>query len=91
MTLNLGPGSTLLDVGSGIGGPARYLAATTGCRAIGVELQAELCDAATELTARVPGLSDRVQFINGDASQLGDLPHDSITVDHFRLAPRQPA
>ena len=82
-TLNLGPGSTLLDVGSGIGGPARYLAATTGCRAIGVELQAELCDAATELTARVPGLSDRVQFINGDASQLGDLPHDSITVDHF--------
>ena len=90
--LNLGPGSTLLDVGSGIGGPARYLAATTGCRAIGVELQAELCDAATELTSRVPGLAERVQFVNGDASSLQDLrlpaspraPHEPLEkVDHF--------
>ena len=29
--LGLGPGSTVFDVGSGIGGPARYMAAQSGC------------------------------------------------------------
>merc|ERR1719174_2544448 len=33
--LGLGPGSNVLDLGSGIGGPARYLAATTGCSVMG--------------------------------------------------------
>ena len=68
--LGLEAGRTVLDVGSGIGGPARYLAATTGCNVVGLELQGDLCQAATTLTARVPGLDARVQFVNGDASQM---------------------
>jgi SAM-dependent methyltransferase len=65
--LGLAPGASVLDIGAGIGGPARYLAAQTGCSVVGVELQDDLAQAATELTARVVGdLSERVQFVTGD-------------------------
>mmetsp|Transcript_41912 Transcript_41912/g.110723 ORF Transcript_41912/g.110723 Transcript_41912/m.110723 type:complete len:652 (+) Transcript_41912:46-2001(+) len=63
--LGLEAGAKLLDVGSGIGGPARYMAAKSGCSITGVELQADLTKAAGELTARV-GLADRVKFLTGD-------------------------
>ena len=66
--LGIQPGSSVLDVGAGIGGPARYLSANTGCHVVGVELQAELSEAAAELTARVQGLADRVAFVTGDFS-----------------------
>jgi MPBQ/MSBQ methyltransferase len=33
----------ILDVGSGIGGPSRYLAATYGCHVTGLDLTAEFC------------------------------------------------
>lgn len=86
--LGLTQGSTLLDVGSGIGGPARYLAAKTGATVVGVEYQEELSSAASELTARVHGLADRVQFINADACAINALrlppplgPHAKF--DHF--------
>ena len=38
--------ATVLDVGSGVGGPARFLAATHGCRVIGVDLSEPFVDAA---------------------------------------------
>jgi len=63
--LGLEQGMKLLDVGSGIGGPARYMSAKSGCSITGVELQADLTQAASELTARV-GLSDKVKFLTGD-------------------------
>jgi ubiquinone/menaquinone biosynthesis C-methylase UbiE len=56
----------ILDVGSGIGGPARYFAARFGCRVTGIDLTAEFCDVARVLTARL-GLEDRVSFEQGDA------------------------
>jgi SAM-dependent methyltransferase len=68
----------LLDVGSGVGGPARYLAATTGCAVHGVELREELVDLARELTDRA-GLDDCVRYTAGDARRV-DLPAD--TYDH---------
>lgn len=67
-TLGLGPGTTVLDIGSGIGGPGRYMAAMSGCSVVGVEMQTDLCEAATALTARVPGLAERVVFCSGDAT-----------------------
>jgi ubiquinone/menaquinone biosynthesis C-methylase UbiE len=59
----------LLDVGSGIGGPARYLAQRFGCRVTGVDLTPEFCDVATQLTRQL-GLQQQVDFQVGDALAL---------------------
>ena len=56
----------LLDVGSGIGGPARYFANRFGCHVTGIDLTDEFCDVARELT-RAAGLGARVDFTTGDA------------------------
>jgi len=82
--LGLDPSVHVLDIGSGIGGPARYIAGKTGCRITGVELQQDICVAGQELTQRVPGLSERVQFQVGDIIELsrsGQIPPESF--DHF--------
>jgi len=60
------PGDAVLDVGSGVGGPARTLAAEFQGRVIGLDLTAEFCLAAGTLTGLV-GLADRVAFVQGDA------------------------
>lgn len=62
----LGPASHVLDIGSGIGGPARFLAHTTGCHVTALELQPELNAIAVDLTRRC-GLADRVTHLCGDA------------------------
>lgn len=63
--LQLQPGSRVLDVGSGIGGPARYIAAKTGAHVTALELQPDLNEVARDLTARC-GLSSRVEHICGN-------------------------
>ena len=67
----------VLDLGCGIGGPARTLAAEFHCRVVGIDLVAEYCRAATVLTERV-GLQDRVTFRQGD---LTDLPFEDGSFD----------
>jgi sarcosine/dimethylglycine N-methyltransferase len=59
----------LLDIGCGIGGPARWIAAKYGCRVTGVDLTAEYCEAPRELN-RLTGLADRVQILHGSALSL---------------------
>ena len=59
----------VLDVGSGVGGPARFLAATYGCRVTGVDLSEPFVDAARYLTERT-GLSGKVSFQTGSALEL---------------------
>jgi sarcosine/dimethylglycine N-methyltransferase len=56
----------VLDIGSGIGGPARFLAHTTGCHVTALELQPELHRVGLDLTRR-SGLLDRVTHVCGDA------------------------
>lgn len=73
----LAPSMRVLDLGCGIGGPARYLAATYGCRVTGVDLSPGFVDAATYLTARCE-LSDRANFETGDALHL---PFESAAFD----------
>lgn len=63
------PGERVLDVGSGLGGPARYLAKVRGCRVTGIDLTADFVAVATEFTRRC-GLSDRVDFRQGSALEL---------------------
>lgn len=59
----------MLDVGSGLGGPARYLAATLGCDVTGIDLSPEFCGVANALS-RMTRLSDRTRFQAGDALEL---------------------
>jgi len=59
-SLSLVSQSRVLEVGSGIGGPARYLAHRTNCQVSAVELQTDLHEVAASLTKRC-GLEDRVR------------------------------
>ena len=63
------PGERLLDIGSGIGGPARWIAANFGVHVTGIDLTPEFCAAAENLN-RATGLADRVRIINGSALKL---------------------
>jgi ubiquinone/menaquinone biosynthesis C-methylase UbiE len=56
----------VLDIGSGIGGPARYIANRFGCRVTGIDLTREFCEVARHLT-RLLDLEDRITFEVGNA------------------------
>ncbi len=68
----------VLDAGCGIGGTCRYLAATFGCKVIGVDLTDEHCSVAEMLSARV-GLSQLTEFHRGSVLEL------PFANDHFDL------
>jgi SAM-dependent methyltransferase len=67
--LGVGPEASLLDVGAGIGGPARQLAAATGAQVTGVDLTPRHVDDATALS-RAVGLHRDTVFVLGDATRL---------------------
>jgi MPBQ/MSBQ methyltransferase len=69
--LDVTAAARVLDVGSGIGGPAR-VAATRGCVVTGIDLSPDFVDAARKITARV-GLTERVSFDLGSATEM---PYD---------------
>jgi ubiquinone/menaquinone biosynthesis C-methylase UbiE len=71
----------VLDVGSGVGGPARFLAATYGCRVTGIDLSEPFVDAARYLTRRT-GQSEQVSF---HAASALDLPFDGSRFDAVLL------
>jgi ubiquinone/menaquinone biosynthesis C-methylase UbiE len=75
--LGLGGGERVLDVGSGIGGPSRFLASQYNCRVIGIDLTAEFCRVAEMLT-QLTGLTDRVSYRQGNAL---DLPFEDQSFD----------
>src|SRR6266436_4746410 len=62
-------GLRVLDVGSGIGGPARYFAAEHGCRVTGIDLTEEFVRVARSLTARTK-LDGLVEFRQGSALEM---------------------
>ena len=62
-------GEFLLDIGSGIGGPARWIAMQYGCTVTGVDVTAAFCEAARLLNAAC-GVADRVRIVDGTALAL---------------------
>ncbi|MEZ5934976.1 MAG: methyltransferase domain-containing protein [Alphaproteobacteria bacterium] len=67
----------VLDVCSGMGGPARYFSYHRGCRVTGLDLTESRVAGATRLT-RLAGLGHRVDFRRGDAQAM---PFDAASFD----------
>lgn len=67
----------ILDVGSGMGGPARACAVASGVTVTGIDLTPEYVDVAGELSARL-GLAEKTRFVQGSAL---DLPFPDATFD----------
>ncbi len=80
------PESKVLDIGSGLGGPARYFASKFGCSVTGIDLTQSYVDAATYLTERT-GLQDKVTFDCGDALALpyADNTFDVVITQHVAM------
>lgn len=72
------PSDRVLDIGSGLGGASRALAAAYGCHVTGIDLTEEYCRTARELAAWV-GLSDRVEHRQEDALDL-PFPDGSFNI-----------
>jgi ubiquinone/menaquinone biosynthesis C-methylase UbiE len=68
----------ILELGSGLGGSSRYLAATYGCRVIGIDLTPEFVEVARILTNRC-GLADSIDYRIGNALAL---PFEDSSFDH---------
>ncbi|HEX2785290.1 MAG TPA: methyltransferase domain-containing protein [Ilumatobacteraceae bacterium] len=77
VALGLSPGMRVLDIGSGIGGPARYIAARSGARVTALELQPDLDELATDLTQRC-GLAHLVEHRCGDVLDGLDETYDAV-------------
>ena len=83
--------SNVMNIGSGMGGCARYLSGSTGCSVLGIEVQSDLHNTAIALTKRT-NLSNKVTHMGGDFLQLGQYlsmsKYDAIvswlTILHFQ-------
>jgi SAM-dependent methyltransferase len=74
----LRPGIHVLDLGSGLGGSSRYLAAVCGCRVSAIDLTLEFVELARILSARC-GLADKIDYRQGSALAL---PFEDASFDH---------
>jgi MPBQ/MSBQ methyltransferase len=77
--MRLQQNALVLDIGSGLGGVARYLASECKCHTKGIDLTPEYVEVADMLTD-LTGLADRVEFKLGSAL---DLPWHA---EHFDAA-----
>ena len=67
--LGMGPGVRVLDVGSGTGGPAIYMAEVSGCDMTGLEVNEVGIEVANRLAANTT-VQDRVRFVQADGMQM---------------------
>lgn len=68
----------VLDVGAGLGGPARLLAQSYGCHVTTVDLSTDYCETAEWLNGAT-GLSERITVVHADALNL-PFPDGSFDV-----------
>jgi SAM-dependent methyltransferase len=79
-------GMSVLDVGSGVGGPARWIAASYGCRVTGIDLSESFVQAARYLTERT-GQSAEVTFHTASALELpfDGGQFDAVLLQHVAM------
>jgi SAM-dependent methyltransferase len=82
--LRLASGMTVLDVGSGLGGPARQVARTTGCTVVGVDITRAYVDAALELT-HTARLSEHVRLFCSDIAGFDQAGFDAAYTMHVQM------
>ncbi|WP_315764712.1 MULTISPECIES: class I SAM-dependent methyltransferase [unclassified Bradyrhizobium] len=77
---------SVLDVGSGVGGPARFVAATCRCKVTGIDLSVPFVEAARYLTERTRQ-SGQVSFQVASALELpfGDGAFDAVLMQHVAM------
>jgi ubiquinone/menaquinone biosynthesis C-methylase UbiE len=75
--LQLTKGSRVVDLGCGLGGPARYVATETGAFVTGIDLTAEFVETGRILT-KWTGLTDQVQLLEGSVLEL---PLEAASMD----------
>ena len=82
----LQPDVRVLDVGSGLGGSARYLASEHGCHVVGVDITSEYVEIARALAGLV-GLKELVEFHQGSALALpfGRESFDVAWTEHVQM------
>ena len=81
-----GPGDHVLDLGAGLGGPARTLAVEYGCRVTALELTPSFCRVARWLTDAL-GCADRMEVRQGDALRppFPDASFDGVVIEHVGM------
>jgi len=84
--LPIEPGDHLVDIGCGVGGPARYLAKRFGCRVSGVDITAPFVEAANKLTALLK-MDGQVEAQLGDGQHLpfSDAMFDGGYTQHVTM------
>ncbi|BCG72462.1 SAM-dependent methyltransferase [Mesorhizobium sp. 113-1-2] len=75
--MGLKPGARLLDIGSGVGGPARFAANDAGADVTGIDLTQSYVDIATSLSKRT-GMAEKTRFVQGSAL---DMPFANASFD----------
>jgi SAM-dependent methyltransferase len=84
--LGIERGATLLDVGCGLGGPARFLAATCGARVTGIDLSRSFVETAQLLTQHC-GMTGTVTIQQANALDLpfADASFDLAWTQHVAM------
>lgn len=79
-------GASVLDVGSGLGGTSRYLAAFFGCRVVGIDLTPSYVLLANRLSDLV-GLESSASFREGSATDIpfDDRAFDVVWLEHVQM------
>ena len=84
--LSIRSGQQILDIGCGLGGPARYIAQRFGCRVSGIDITEPFVTAANQLTTLLH-MQDQVTIELGDGQRLpyADAFFDGAYAQHVTM------